>query len=319
MFIIKKNLGNTGIKVTELCFGTLPMGPLQANVDLKEGANLILKAMDDGINFFDTAQMYRTYPYLREALRQYQDHNIVIATKSACCDYLGMEQAVQEALRELGRDYIDIFHLHAARLGPDIFKKAGGAIECLQKYKEKGYIRAIGLATHHAAVTWEAAKIDWLDVVFPIINKKGLGIIGGSLDDMSDAVKEVKKSGKGLYAMKCLGGGNLIGELEEAVGFVRRIDVFDAIAIGMVSEAELDTNIRIFNGQKPEPGLVKELLNKKRLQILLFLCKGCGKCVSTCPNQAIKVENDKAVVDSGKCILCGYCNPECPEFAIRVR
>ena len=50
-------LGRTGIKVSELCFGILPMGPLQADMPADEGGELLLSAMEQGITFFDTAQM----------------------------------------------------------------------------------------------------------------------------------------------------------------------------------------------------------------------------------------------------------------------
>ena len=68
---MKKNtLGSTGLKVSELCVGTLPMGPLQSNVPLDTGADILLAAMEGGVNFFDTAQMYKSYPYLKKASKQ---------------------------------------------------------------------------------------------------------------------------------------------------------------------------------------------------------------------------------------------------------
>ena len=51
-------LGNTGIEVSELCFGILPMGPLQADISPEDGGELILSAMKQGVTFFDAAQMY---------------------------------------------------------------------------------------------------------------------------------------------------------------------------------------------------------------------------------------------------------------------
>lgn len=63
-------LGNTGLSVSRAGFGVLPMGPAQLALPLEEGARLISHAMDCGINFFDTAQYYRTYPYLRLALQR---------------------------------------------------------------------------------------------------------------------------------------------------------------------------------------------------------------------------------------------------------
>ena len=61
-------LGKSGLKVSELCFGVLPMGPLQANIPIKDGAKIIRKGLDSGINFLDTAQVYKTYPYIKDAL-----------------------------------------------------------------------------------------------------------------------------------------------------------------------------------------------------------------------------------------------------------
>lgn len=54
-------LGRSGIEVTELCFGTLPLGPLQKNESVEEAADIIAYALKSGINFIDTAQIYKTY------------------------------------------------------------------------------------------------------------------------------------------------------------------------------------------------------------------------------------------------------------------
>ena len=82
-------LGNSGIKVSELCFGVLPMGPLQANIPVADGANIIKEGLRSGINFLDTAQSYRTYPYIKEALAGYKK-DVVIASKSYASGYVDM-------------------------------------------------------------------------------------------------------------------------------------------------------------------------------------------------------------------------------------
>ena len=66
-------LGNTGLSVSPVGMGVLPIGPNQRNLPLKEGAQVIKYALGRGINFIDTAQYYRTYPYIREAMRQLKD------------------------------------------------------------------------------------------------------------------------------------------------------------------------------------------------------------------------------------------------------
>ena len=73
-------MGKLDLLVTEFCIGALPMGPLQANIPIDHGAHLIRKAWDNGVNFFDTAEIYQTYPYLQKALADRPE--AIIATKS---------------------------------------------------------------------------------------------------------------------------------------------------------------------------------------------------------------------------------------------
>ncbi len=74
-------LGNTGISVSRLGAGVLPMGPNQRNMAVEEGAAVVRHALDAGINFIDTAQYYRAYPYIRQALAGRND-DVVICSKS---------------------------------------------------------------------------------------------------------------------------------------------------------------------------------------------------------------------------------------------
>ncbi|GAH30140.1 unnamed protein product, partial [marine sediment metagenome] len=223
-----------------------------------------------------------------------------------------------DALESLNRTYIDIFLLHAARVTPSVFEERAGALQCLKDYKAKGVIRAIGISTHAVGIVRRAAEIKEIDIIFPIINKLGIGIVGGSIEDMIKAISDAHKAGKGLYAMKALGGGHLIDQLEEAFNFVRKIQGISSIAVGMVNQEELELNIKIFNNEKiPQELFTQKIRPNKRLFISSF-CKGCGACVKICPNNALSLENGKAVVDHKLCILCGYCNPVCPEFAIRL-
>ena len=65
---MKKNkLGHTGLEVTIAGFGVLPMGPSQLALPVEEGAEIIRYALKQGINFIDTAQYYRTYPYISKS------------------------------------------------------------------------------------------------------------------------------------------------------------------------------------------------------------------------------------------------------------
>lgn len=313
------NLGKTGLSVTELCFGVLPMGPNQFGLMPEEGGELIACAVRGGVNFLDTAQSYRTYPHIKNALDRLGDEaeGVIISTKSAAASYEDMEKAVMEAREALGRDVLDIFLLHAARVDRSVFRARAGALECLVDMKAKGLVRAVGISTHSVDVVRAATDIEEIDIVFPIINKIGMGILHGTKEDMEQAIKEASERGKGLFAMKALAGGNLLTSREEAFAYVRSVRGISSVAVGMVQMDEVEMNLRIFNGEPVPQELSERTMKTKHLLVQPF-CIGCGSCVKTCPNSAMTLVDGKARNDRAKCILCGYCAPVCPQFAIRL-
>lgn len=308
-----RTLGQTGFKVSELCLGALPMGPRQKNLDVDTCTAIISRALAGGINFIDTAQVYETYEPIKRALKKH-GQEVIIATKSNASTYEAMEQALNEALTKLELDFIHIFHLHAARATEKVFEERAGALHCLLEAKQKGIIGAVGISTHSVAAVRKAATLKEIDVVFPLLNSKGMGIIDGSREDMLKAIEEAVGAGKGVYLMKALAGGNLIKQYREAIDFARRVPGIAAVAVGMLSEDEVDYNLRYFNGEDPgEP-----LSSTKEFAVVESICKGDGACLKACTNEAISLVNGKARINPERCILCGYCTEVCPQFAIRM-
>ena len=74
------SLGNSGLKVSRLCFGTLTMSPLQTDLSPEVGAKLLIHAYERGVRFLDTADLYGTYPHIRLALKDAPDY--VVSTKA---------------------------------------------------------------------------------------------------------------------------------------------------------------------------------------------------------------------------------------------
>lgn len=310
-------LGKTGIEVTRLCFGALPLGPLQKNLSVDESAEIIAYALDNGINFIDTAQMYGTYPHIKKALAKVKSKP-VIASKSAAENYEEMEMAIQEAIEGLGVDYIDIFHLHAARVEPDVFDLRKGALRCLLEYKDKGIIKAVGISAHDVRVVEGAAARQDIDVVFPLLNKTGRGILSGTREDMERAIEKCRENGKGVYLMKVLGGGTLIDDYQSCVEYALNLKTPYPIAMGMVSKEEVAYNIRFMNGERNFED-VRSLKSKKSFRISQSMCISCGKCIEACHSGAAGYNHTgKAHIDSEKCVQCGYCVASCPQFAIRL-
>ncbi len=315
MELRRRQLGTTGLMVTELCFGALPLGPLLKNLGLAQGAAVIAHALRSGVNFIDTAQAYRTYPYIREAIR-ITGIRPIVASKSSAATYEEMDEAVREALAELGLDRIDLFLLHAARVGPEVFAERAGALRCLLDCKKSGLVGAVGISTHDVRIAMEAAAREEIEVVFPIFNQAGRGILSGTRDEMAAAIRRNYEAGKGVYLMKIFGGGTLLDEFHACLDFVRREVPYHAVAVGMVAEAEVDYNLACLTGGA-KPGLTPSV-KTKQVQVSTNLCLGCGICLAACHSAAVSLSGDKARIDPGVCLRCGYCVPACPQFAIRV-
>jgi len=312
----KNVLGKTGIEVTELCFGVLPIGPLQKNIPVEEGSDTIALALQEGINFLDTAQVYKTYHHIKRAMEK-TGTRPVITSKSFATSYEDMEKAILEALEEMAIEYIDIFLLHAAKAETDVFEVRQGALQCLLDYKGKGLVKAVGIATHSVKVVELAALRDDMDVVFPLINKAGRGIISGTAEDMKKVISLCSKNGKGVYLMKVLGGGTLIDDYDSSMKFGRGIKGSSSIAVGMINKEEVLYNIRYFRGEKDIEILT--IRNRKNPRVLQSQCISCGSCIEVCHSSAVGFdETGKASIALDKCIQCGYCMGKCPVFCIRI-
>lgn len=313
----KTMLGTTGLEVSIAGFGVLPMGPSQLALPVEEGAQIIRYALGQGINFIDTAQYYRTYPYIQKALETGDFDNVILCSKSLCSDYDGMMEAIYEAREELHRDVIDIFLMHEVR--PSQLEEREGAWNALIDAKKAGLVRAIGLSTHHVDVTQTAASMDELDVVFPLINYASLGIRKGDAfatkEEMLDAIKLCKEAGKGVFSMKAFGGGSLTAHYQEALNYIFSKSEIDSVMIGFGKCSEVDDLINYLDGSMSAD--YNPDVSKKKVYINQEDCEGCGACKRTCPAGAIFYnENGLAEVDHDKCLTCGYCSPVCPVRAV---
>jgi len=307
-----------GCMVTRLGLGALPMGPLQRTLSVEEGARVVRAAVEGGITFIDTATLYGTYEHIARGLRGWKGP-VTLATKThAKTDRALAEKHIETALKELGRDTIDLMLCHCAR---QRFTEAewGPTLEALLAARDKGLVRMVGMSTHTVAGVLDAARHPEMDVIHPLINLKGMGIIDGGVEEMLAAIREAHGAGKFVYAMKSLAGGNFVPNREEALSFIFGIEAIDAVVVGMVTPLEVEWNLRFAAGRPiPEDLAQDTALSTKRLSIVALACDGCGECVEHCENGALSVVDGKATVDHEGCILCGYCAPHCQRLAIRM-
>ena len=379
-------LGRTGLAVSCVGIGVLPMGPGQLGLPLDEGASVICDALRRGINFIDTAQYYRTYPYIRRALEvmrlvteenprgadnlsteenpcgavasvssenlcgaaspamrgkmdasarddseiefcphvAYDDRphrsdmlRPVISSKSLASSYDDMMAAIEECRSALGLKTIDIFLMHEVRTGQ--FAARAGAWQALQDARATGLVRAIGISTHHADVARAMADVAACDVIFALLNYRGMGIRcgqdAGTKEEMAAALTVCKACGKGIYLMKALGGGNLTADYQKALDYVFSQDCVDAVMLGFTSTSEIDDMMCYLSGTMESS--YNPDVSRKKMYVNQEDCEGCGACLKICAAGAVHYnKNGLAEIDQSKCLTCGYCAQGCPVRAI---
>ncbi|MDP3297973.1 MAG: aldo/keto reductase [Thermodesulfovibrionia bacterium] len=170
-------LGKTGIEISKLGIGSGTAHPsgycAQALMDTKELAELLLFAFERGVNFWDTAFQYGTYPHIREALKKVKRSEVVIATKLTTSHEKDTIRDFEISLRELNVDYLDVCLLHGVRTGHEL-KTRFNALETLLEFKRKGKVRAVGLSAHGLSALKSVTQIPEIDVVWARVNFSGL-------------------------------------------------------------------------------------------------------------------------------------------------
>lgn len=310
-------LGHTGLKVSRLCFGGLVIGPLQKNLSIDEGGRVIAEALNLGVNFIDTADLYETYGHIRRAM-ELTGIRPVIASKSYAYSRDDAKRTVDKALAALGLDSIDLFLMHEQE-SEHTLRGHREALEYYLELKEQGIIRAVGLSTHHIAAVKASLRLPEIEVIHPITNRTGLGICDGTMDEMLSALREAYETGKAIYGMKPFGGGNLLHSFRECLEFVTSIPYIHSIALGMQSVEEVRMNVALFDDLGKAGERIKDYHpeNKKALHVD-FWCEGCGKCADRCKQRALELKEGKISINHDKCVLCGYCASSCPAFALKV-
>jgi len=306
-------LGRTGLCVSELCFGSLALGPAQHDLSLSRSKNLLMYAWDKGVNFFDTAELYGTYLHLRCVANL---PGAVIASRSYASTEAEMRRSFDLCRQELGRDTLDIFGLHEQESGLTL-KGHSGALKFLESQKAAGTLKAISVSTHSVECVRAAAMRDDVDIIFALLNVAGLGIRGGTREDMEEALRFAVEAGKGVYLMKVLGGGHLHRDAARALAYAAAFPWKHSVCVGLCDEYEVECASRVMSGEEP-PQAPSARSDTGRRLLVEDWCEACGRCVEKCSFGALSIRDGRADVDPGKCMLCGYCARVCPHFCLKV-
>lgn len=173
--MVEIRIGKSDVISGKLGLGTNKVGGhnLFKNLDEKDGYELVRAALDSGITVLDTAYMYglgRSEEIIGEVVKDYDRSKVIIATKAAqdpSKDYQAnndpefLTKAVDEALKRLQTNYIDIFYIHF----PDEKTDKAEAVAALNRLKEIGKIRAIGVSNFSFEQLKEANRNGQVDIV----------------------------------------------------------------------------------------------------------------------------------------------------------
>jgi len=234
-------LGKTGESVT--IFGLGGEGVLRTRGRTKEAVRVIDRALDQGVTYCDTAPAYaESMDYYGAALGE-RRRQIFLASKTHDRSRDGSLRLLDDSLRRLHTDHLDLWQLHDLRTHDDldrIFSK-GGALEAMLQARQQGRVRYLGLTGHHdPAILLEAMRRFTFDTVLVALNAADVH----RLPFISTVLVEAQRQNMGVIAMKSLAGGRLPGTLSVAdgLGYVWSLPGVSLAIVGCSSPAEVDEN-----------------------------------------------------------------------------
>ena len=237
--------GKTGLEISRLCFGA---GRIKDTCDTVEaGSRLILKALDEGVTFWDTAEGYGTQPHLGEAVRQIRREEVVIQTKTSVKNYESASNSIEKALRELQTGYVDVMLLHAISSPEDLAaREREGVLDAFRAAQAAGKIRVIGCSTHTYTGPVMDAVIDHpeIEVILTTANKQGRMLEGGSIDRHLDYIQRAYNVGKGISIMKVVVAGDIPeADMPEWIEWGFNLETAHAINLGMTDYPHITLDV----------------------------------------------------------------------------
>ena len=313
-------LGKTGICVPQNGFGALPIQRISKDAAVQ----LLRRAYDGGMRFFDTARAYSDSEekvgaafgdgYIKRS-------DIVITTKTAAKTPDDFWRDLETSLRNLKTDYIDVYQFH---LMGECWRdgEENGMYDCMLRAKEQGMIRHIGGTAHKLGVAREIVESGLYETLqYPI---------SYLADDREiELIRKCADKGVGLICMKALAGG-LITNSKAAMAFMSQFDGLVPIW-GIQRESELDEWLSYMDVTPVMNDEISEFIRSEQEELKGEFCRGCGYCmpctmgiqINQCNRMSLMIRRAPGNVWLGEywqgemekvetCIGCGACLPKCP-------
>lgn len=314
-----KTLGKTGLKVSRMGFGGIPIQKID-----EEGTRKLLQDMvKRGINYIDSARGYTvSEQYIGYGLEGIRDQ-FVLATKSMARTKEAMASDIETSLRNFRTDYIDLYQVHNPSMEQlDQVIREGGALEALLEAKNAGKIGHIGITAHSTEVFERALTLDWVEtIMFPynIVEQQG-----------AELIRRCGEKNIGFIDMKPLAGG----AIENGTLALRYICANKNVTIvipGMAEEKEMEENIKACLDSSPLNEKELKEIEEVREQLGTNFCRRCNYCAPcsvgiSIPNVFLfagylnryglgdwaKNRYSSLAVKASACVECGACETRCP-------
>ena len=312
-------LGKTGLKVSRLGFGGIPIQRIGA-----EEAKVLLDAVHQaGINYIDTARGYTVSEELIGQAIEGCRKDFILATKSMSRDKESMAKDIEISLKNLRTDYIDIYQFHNPSLQQlEQICGEGGAMEAVLEAKAAGKIGHIGLTAHSVEVFEKALELPWVETfMFPynIVETQG-----------EELMRRAKEKNIAVIVMKPMAGG-AIEDARLALRYIGRNDAATVAIPGMYSVEEVAKNAEAMADASPLTADELAGIEKVRQELGTNFCRRCNYCapctvglnISGCftfhgylsrygLGDWAKGRYNAMSVTAGDCVQCGECESRCP-------
>jgi len=270
-------LGKTGLKVSTVGYGCM----------ITSDPTVITRAVDMGINLFDTSRGYQNGQNERMvgAALGARRKDIVLTSKVDAKDKAGAMAELETSLKELNTDHLDVWHLHGKGTPEQISDEL---LEAQQIAKKQGKIRFSGVSTHNLPNIVERIIATKVDVVRPQYN------FASDAASYGPALEKLAQAGVGLVAMKVMaraGGRPRAGQpprpqrppefFAAALRWTIKNPNIHSTVPSMTDIDQLQQNFGVMASDFTEAD--SKLLVAGLREITPYFCRMCGRCEGQCP------------------------------------
>lgn len=308
-------LGKTNLEVNKNGFGALPI----QRCSMDEAVEILKKAYDEGINFYDTAHFYTdSEEKMGKAFEDIPRENIYLVSKTAAETPEVFWSDLKTSLESLKTDYLDLYQFHNISFVP---KEDDDVYKAMLEAKEKGMIRHIGITTHKITFAHEAIESGLYETLqYPFSYLSG--------EEEIELVEKCKDLDVGFIAMKAMGGG-LIKNSKASFAYINQFD--NVLPIWGIQKLEELDEFLSYNDTTVLTDDLKAEIEKDKEELGENFCRGCAYCmpcpeeinISLCARMSLWIrrfpaepylteEYQEMMEHTKDCTECYSCTDKCP-------